>query len=200
MATTIPREAQSATHAEESVIGEGAHATTAHTSEASGIAALGVDSSFLLVQAVNFSVLLIILSLVLYRPVLALLKQRRESIEAGLSLAERTKRDAQLADQKTQELIASARQEARAIVEQARSQAEALAEETKARAATEATALLERTRAQLEAEKASILEEVEAELGSLVAEATRRVVERQENAVSEQEIRAALDETKGMTA
>jgi len=54
-----------------------------------GITDIGINLPVLIAQTVNFVVLLIILRLVLYKPVLRMLDERRERIREGLSAAER---------------------------------------------------------------------------------------------------------------
>jgi F-type H+-transporting ATPase subunit b len=57
---------------------------------------LGLDWKLLLAQAANFLVLLVVLYLVLYKPLLKILKARRERIEEGLSKSDEA--DHRLAD------------------------------------------------------------------------------------------------------
>ena len=45
---------------------------------------LGINGGLLLSQAVNFSLVLIVLYAVLYKPLLGILRSRRERIEEGL--------------------------------------------------------------------------------------------------------------------
>jgi len=162
-----------------------------------GIAALGVNPSFLLIQIVNFLILLLVLSVVLYRPLLNLLRERREKIAEGLSLAERAKEDAAAADARATGIVTKAREEARAILETTRSQAEHAASATKQRAEEEAAALLERTRQQITAEKAALAAQVEAEAGILVVEAARQVIQQQSLELSSEEVSRAIEQAKG---
>ena len=47
----------------------------------------GIDGKLLISQAVNFFLLLVVLRVFVYKPVLAVLRQRKERIEAGLRMA-----------------------------------------------------------------------------------------------------------------
>ena len=73
-------------------------AVQTETAPPSGLAALGVDGSVLLVQTVNFFLLLLILSWLLYRPLLRLLSDRQKTIAEGLGAAEAQKRAAAAAE------------------------------------------------------------------------------------------------------
>jgi F-type H+-transporting ATPase subunit b len=145
------------------------------TAQPSGLAVLGVDPAFLLVQAVNFLILFALLRWALYRPMLAMLNGRREKIERGVAAAEASERAAKDAEAKTTELLRSARAEAQEIVTQARQSADKLAAEVKATTSAEAAALLERTRAQLDAERTALLTDVETRVGELVAVAAEKL-------------------------
>ncbi len=48
---------------------------------------LGIDWKLLLSQAVNFLLLLVILRIFVYKPILDILKKRREKIEEGIAKA-----------------------------------------------------------------------------------------------------------------
>jgi len=75
---------------------------------------LGIDWHLLLSQAVNFSLLLIVLRLVVYKPLLNLLHERRERIEEGLTKAneadERLREIDSIGKEKIKEAEASALQ------------------------------------------------------------------------------------------
>lgn len=77
----------------------------------------GIDWRLLLIQAVNFGVLMLALWAFLYKPLLKLLDERRSKIEKGV-------RDAEEADAK----LKSASEEKRAMLVAATKEADALAE------------------------------------------------------------------------
>jgi len=110
---------------------------------------LGVDLALFLSQAVNFGLLFVLLSLLLYKPVLGKLRERAERIAKGVKDAERAEdllaesiahresemekaraeahevveRATRLAEQQRQEILAQARQEAHDIIARAQQQA-----------------------------------------------------------------------------
>src|SRR3989338_681420 len=123
-------------------------ATVEAESAPGGIAALGINPSLLAIQVVNFLLLLVLLRWVLYRPILELLRKRRETIEQGLHKAEEAAQAAARAESQASQLLAEARGQANQIVDQARTDAETVATEGRSKASAAADALLVRTRAQ----------------------------------------------------
>lgn len=178
--------------------------TTEHETEAivqaeaapTGLAALGVNPPLLAAQVVNFLLLLVILRLVLYRPLLAMLRRRRETIEAGVKAAQESQARASAVEQETAAVLAAARTEAKSIVGEAKAQAETIAAEIRTVAGQEAEALLARTRTQLTQEKTAIVAQAEQELGALVVRATERVIGRQQLAIKTEDVARALAEAK----
>lgn len=111
--------------------------------------AFGIDWKLLLAQAVNFGVLLAVLTYLLYKPLLKTLDERAEKVakgvrdaeEAATALAtadEEAKGRVKAADTEAQSIVASARQSATAekarIVQDAESRAKSIADDAEARA------------------------------------------------------------------
>ena len=77
----------------------------------------GVDWKLLLAQAVNFSLLIFLLSKFAYRPILAMLKKRREDIEKGIRF---TREAEETARTRKDEIALEAVKKSEQIVEEAR--------------------------------------------------------------------------------
>jgi F-type H+-transporting ATPase subunit b len=133
------------------------------------IATFGIDWRLLLVQSVNFGLLLLVLWKFVYRPVLAMIDTRRDAIAEGVRKAEAADRRLAEADAEGKQLVGDAAREGEAIVTAARTRAE---------------------------EKASeLLKEAQDKAAATAAEATERAAEAKRRALveSEQEIaRAAV--------
>jgi F-type H+-transporting ATPase subunit b len=84
------------------------------------ISTFGIDWRILLVQIVNFSVLLGLLWYILYRPLVTLIENRRAQIIKGVADAERADVALRDADAKKTDIIAGASVEAEKIVAAAR--------------------------------------------------------------------------------
>lgn len=112
---------------------------------------LGITPGLLVSQIVNFLLLVVILRLVLYKPVLNMLAQRKERIAQSMKDAERASAAAQEAEQEKAKILEAARREAQEIRAQATRDAEKIAQEVRSRAEAEAQDI--RMKAQAEAEK-----------------------------------------------
>ncbi|MFZ2887095.1 MAG: F0F1 ATP synthase subunit B [Minisyncoccia bacterium] len=92
-------------------------------------AAFGLDVRLLLIQALNFAILLAVLWKFLYKPVLKMIDERREQITEGVQKAEAADRRLADADQEGKGIVASAAKEAEGIVASARGRADEQAAE-----------------------------------------------------------------------
>jgi len=80
----------------------------------------GIDWRLLIVQMVNFGVLLLILWWFLYRPVIKMLKRRQEIVQKGVEDAEKAELELSNAGRKRDEIVSEATHEADDIVSSAR--------------------------------------------------------------------------------
>ncbi len=154
-----------------------AYAATEPAANAGGIGALGLDVWALLFQVINFAILLLALRFLAYRPLLAMLRHRRETIEEGLRNAQDS------AEAQAQTVI-----EQRRLLQDARTQAHVILAQSKTRAAevirtaeVDAHAQVKQIISQGEALLAHHAAEVQAQLKKetlqLVADATEAVIE-----------------------
>jgi F-type H+-transporting ATPase subunit b len=141
-----------------------------------GITDLGINLPVLVAQVVNFTVLLIILRLVAYKPILRLLDDRRERIAAGLALAEQSKDRAEEANREAQAQMETARREGQAIIAQAQQIGVRLQEEARQQAQVQAEALLSRARSEIQLERDSALAELRREFADLTISAAEKVI------------------------
>lgn len=144
-------------------------------------AAFGVDWKLLLAQAVNFGILLVVLTYVLYKPVLATLDKRKQLIAKGVEDAEEAASARAAADLSARERLQTAEAEAQGIVADAR----AHGNEEKARIASDAETSATRVREAAEAQavelKERALRESEKEIARLAILAAEKTI-RQRNA------------------
>jgi F-type H+-transporting ATPase subunit b len=128
------------------------------------------------IAATNFVVFLVLLWQFAFKPVAAMLTERRERIEQGLRDAEQAKRDRENAEQERLAAITEARREANDIL----ARAQKVAQETRDAdiAATRQELERMRTRAtdEIEAEKGRALAELRGEVAELALQAAGRVV------------------------
>jgi F-type H+-transporting ATPase subunit b len=85
---------------------------------------LGIEPKLLLAQIINFLIIVVILSKLLYKPILAMLAKRKKEIEEGLRITEQMREEEEKFVQKKQKMLETTRKEAQGIIDEARKQAE----------------------------------------------------------------------------
>lgn len=122
---------------------------------------LGIDWRLLISQAVNFFALLLILSVLLYKPLLKLLRDRRQKIEEGIAKAKMA--DTQLLE---------ANETSKEKIKEAEAQAIGILRKTEGDAKVLEAKLLERTREK----EASALKDMDAVLRVKEEESRREIL------------------------
>jgi F-type H+-transporting ATPase subunit b len=128
----------------------------------------GVEWKILLVQIVNFAVLLGILWYLLYKPLTKLIEGRRAQIIEGVAKAERAENMLNEAGSKKAEIITQATLKAESIIAQARETGKSKEEVMTKLAQEKAARLLEEARARSEELKRQTLDESREEIAALV--------------------------------
>lgn len=123
------------------------------------IAAFGIDSRLIVIQIVNFVILMAALGYFLYTPVLNMLKSREESIAQGIKDAEAAAQAKSAAESEKATILTTAHGEAKEI----ETRATAAAAEKAALLTAEADAKAAQTLARAEAEAATMKEKIERE-------------------------------------
>jgi F-type H+-transporting ATPase subunit b len=141
-----------------------------------GIAKLGFNLPGLVSQLVNFLLILIILRLLLWKPFLKMLDERRERIATGLEAAERAAQAAEQSQEESKRALDEARAEGRELVTLAQETAGRLQQELEAQARREAEQIIERARAEMALETQRAVQALRAEFADLTVRAAERVV------------------------
>ncbi len=87
------------------------------------LSAFGIDTHLLIAQLVNFGVLFVALTYLLYKPVMRTLDERRELVAKGVEDAQEASKTLSGATERAQEITRSAENDAEGIVERARNEA-----------------------------------------------------------------------------
>jgi F-type H+-transporting ATPase subunit b len=141
-----------------------------------GITDLGINLPVLIFQLVNFTFLLIVLKLFVYKPILKMLDERRERIREGLSAADRGKEQAIEAERQAAEQMEAARREGQTIIQNAQQISQRLQEEGRQQAQLQAEALLERARSEIQLERDNAITELRKEFADLTISAAEKVI------------------------
>jgi F-type H+-transporting ATPase subunit b len=141
-----------------------------------GITDLGINLPVLIGQTLSFTFLIVILRLLVYKPVLAMLDERRERIREGLNAADRGREQAVEAERAAQEQIEAARREGQNIVANAQQIAQRLQEEGRAQALQQQEVMLERARSEIQLERDAAISELRREFADLTITAAEKVI------------------------
>src|ERR1700730_16280643 len=116
-------------------------------------AAFGVNWQLLLIQAVNFGLLLAALTYFLYRPILNIIDERQAKIAEGVRTAAEAAQKLEDAKVKGEEMVGGAARESEGLVASARSRANEMSAETLKTAEAKADAIMKDAQARAEEAK-----------------------------------------------
>lgn len=128
--------------------------------------ALGIQPTQLLMQAINFGILLAVLTKLMYGPIMKMIKDRQAKIDEGLRLSETMQSEREKLEQLKEKKIDEGRAEAKQIVAEAREAAKAQKDK-----------IVEEARIEAQAEKAKAMKEVEAHKAALESELRVQAIE-----------------------
>lgn len=132
------------------------------------LATFGVDWRLLIINAINFGVLMVALWYFLYAPIMRALEERRQRIAKGVHDAEASAKRLAEIEASRESVLAKAGQEADALVEEARVAAAAKERELRAQGQAAAEAAIQQAEAEAEELKLQALEESKREVAKLI--------------------------------
>jgi len=141
-----------------------------------GIDALGFNLPALIAQLINFALLLIIFRLLLYKPLLKILDERKKRIQEGLDASDEAKRRLSQTEQDVAKELEKARQQGQEQIAQAQQIAARIQEEARQGARNEAEQLLARARGEIQLERDSAIAQLRREFAGLTIAAAERVI------------------------
>lgn len=137
---------------------------------------LGLNLSFLIVQIFNFLIIVAIMAAWAYKPVVKMLKTRREKIAQGLEDARIAGEARANAEKEAEEIASSAQQNSAKIVREATERAEEVRREIREAAEAEAVEIRVAAQEDAEAEKVRILGELRGQVAALSIAAAQKVI------------------------
>ena len=136
---------------------------------------LGIYWPKLIAQTVNFAIVLFILWKFAYRPVLAMLEQRRQKIAEGITNAEKIKAELARTEAARQDVLAQANAQANKFIEEARAAAARVQEQETQKAIAAAEQIITKAREAAAQDHARMIVELKREVGRLVVQTTATV-------------------------
>jgi len=135
----------------------------------------GVDWPHLIAQIISFGIVAFLLQRFAYKPVLAILEERRQRIAEGLANAEKIKTELARAETQRQEILTQANTQALKLIEEARAAAARVQETETQKAIAAAEQIITKAREAAAADHARMLAELKREVGRLVVKTTATV-------------------------
>jgi F-type H+-transporting ATPase subunit b len=129
-------------------------------------------------QVISFLIVAFLLRRFAYKPILAVLEERRRKIEEGQLNAEKIKKELAEAEKRYQEILAKANADAQRMIDEARESAAHLSERKQQEAIAAAEQIIAKAREAAALEHERTMESLKHELGRLVVETTAKVTEK----------------------
>lgn len=127
-------------------------------------------------QTLTFLVVVLILSKFAWKPILAALNEREQTIETALLAAQNARIEMQVLQAGNQALIEQARQERERIVKQAQESAVLIINESKEKASAEAARLTQNARTEIQSAKNAAMAELRNQVAALSIEIAEKIL------------------------
>jgi F-type H+-transporting ATPase subunit b len=135
----------------------------------------GVYWPNLIAQIILFAIVYFVLKRFAFKPIIAMLEERRRRIEEGQLNAEKIKKQLAEAQTKYEEILAKANADSQKLLEEVRASGDRLAEQKRQEAIAAAEQITLKAQEAIALEKDKTMAEMKRELGRLVVDATSRV-------------------------
>lgn len=146
-------------------------------SEASaGIGALGIDFKAFIIQLITFVLAFLVLKKWAFGPIIKIMDERRKTIESGVTLGEKMRREEAEADAKVAAKLRDARSKADEIIASADETSRQVVRDAEDKARTKADGILKEADARILTETALARKKLEGELVGLISDATEAII------------------------
>ena len=135
----------------------------------------GVYWPNLIAQLILFAIVYFVLKRFAFKPIIAMLEERRRRIEEGQLNAEKIKKQLAEAQTKYEDILAKANADSQKLLEEVRASGDRLAEQKRQEAIAAAEQITLKAQEAIALERDKTMAEMKRELGRLVVDATSRV-------------------------
>src|SRR6201984_2561756 len=135
----------------------------------------GVYWPNLIAQLILFAIVYFVLKRFAFKPIIAMLEERRRQIEEGQLNAEKIKKQLAEAQTKYEEILAKANADSQKLIEEVRMSGDRLAEQKRQEAISAAEQITLKAQEAMSLERDRLMAEMKRELGRLVVDTTTRV-------------------------
>lgn len=143
----------------------------------SGIGALGISGSALIIQLLTFLFAYLVLRKFAFKPILKVLDERRQTIESGVRLGEEMQKEKVALEAKVKNALADARLQADAIVADATDSARDAVRAGEAKAQEKADNIVKEAKVRSEQDGARLRKQIEKEVLALISDATEAIID-----------------------
>lgn len=140
------------------------------------VSTFGIDWHELVLQSINFAILIVLLWYFLYRPILRIIDARREKVAEGVRIADEAQHKLEDAHAQSDVIVSDAAREAEGLVAAARTRASEAGSEIVKGAEDKAAALLRDAQALAEESKRQALLESEREIAKAAVLAAEKIL------------------------
>lgn len=140
---------------------------------------ISLDWTTLLLQLLNFGILVFILTKLLYKPIFNVLQKRQDYIKESLLTADRDKEEARKLLEEYKAQIAQAKKESYKLIQDAQKQAEELKRQIEASAQERAKTIVDNAQKEIEREKERALAELRQEIIDLSLDAASIIIKKE---------------------
>lgn len=149
---------------------------THFASSSGGASALGISLSGFLVQLITFIIAILILRRWAFKPIMKVLKERRETIEKGVTLGEQMEKEKAELEAKVAKTLHETRAQADQILAEAQASARQVVRDAEDQAREKTGILLKDAEARAKSEVKRAWHELEGQVAGLVTDATEAVI------------------------
>ncbi len=150
--------------------------------------ALGINLKILFAQLFNFAILFFVLWRFAYKPIMKVLRERREKVAQGVKDAEKAGNKLEEAKDKEKAVISEAKKEAINIIDEAKERAEKKKQVILDRAKEEVGEVINAEKKKIQQEKADTLKSIKADISDLVVLAVEKVMQKKLDSKEDQVI------------
>lgn len=137
---------------------------------------LGINPTYLVTQIINFVILLVVLTKLVYKPMLTSLESRRKKIEEGLTLTQKLTEEKEALEQRQKKIILEAQKEAQEIIEKARGTGKKVEAEILSEARVKAQGIIEKTHKELLAKEKEMEDKMTRNAVDIATQLTTRLI------------------------
>ena len=137
------------------------------------------EFGLVILQTIAFLLLMFLLAKFAWKPVLAAIKEREQSIDEALNKAELAKQEMTRLTAQNEELMKEARFERDRILKEAKTLKDSIVHEAKTQAHAEGAKLIEKARIEIDNQKKAALAELKNQVSSLSLDIAERVLRNQ---------------------